>query len=238
MKQKSDGKVMVITGTRKGIGRYLSEYYLEKGYTVIGCSRGESDLKHKRYKHFCLDVADEKAVKKMIASIAKSYKKIDYLINNAGIASMNHSLLTPLSVMEKVFQTNVFGTFLFCREIGKIMVKHKYGRIINFATVATPLRLEGESAYAASKAAIENLTQVMSKELAPYNITINAVGPTPVYTDLIKNVPKAKMDSLLSQQAFNRFGNFKDISNVIDFFLADKSDFITGQTIYLGGVVG
>lgn len=229
-------KVMVITGTRKGIGRYLSEYYLEKGMIVCGCSRGNSDLEHENYQHFCLDVADEKAVKKMVASIAKKYKKIDYLINNAGIASMNHSFLTPLSVMEKVFQTNVFGTFLFCREVGKIMAKNKNGRIVNFATVATPIKLEGESAYAASKASIENMTKLLAKEYAPYNITINAVGPTPVYTDLIKNVPKEKMDALLQMQAIHRFGELYDISNVCDFFIDEKSDFITGQILYLGGV--
>jgi len=124
-------KVMIITGTRKGIGRYLSEYYLDKNFIVIGCSRSESDLKHENYEHFCLDVSDEKAVKKMISATSKKYNKIDYLINNAGIASMNHSLLTPLSVVEKVFKTNVFGTFLFCREVGKIMAKNKFGRIIN-----------------------------------------------------------------------------------------------------------
>jgi 3-oxoacyl-[acyl-carrier protein] reductase len=229
-------KVMVITGTRKGIGRYLSEYYLSKDFKVIGCSRSESNLDNGNYEHFCLDVSDEKAVKKMISSVAKKHKKIDYLINNAGIASMNHSFLTPLSVMENVFRTNVFGSFLFCREAGKVMAKNKIGRIVNFATVATPIKLEGESAYAASKAAIENLTRLLAKEYAPFNITINAVGPTPVYTDLIKNVPKEKMDSLLQMQAIHRFGELEDISNVIDFFLKDESEFITGQVIYLGGV--
>lgn len=229
-------KIMLITGTRKGIGRYLSEYYLNKGFNVIGCSRGESDLNHASYDHYCLDVADEKSVIKMISSIAKKYGRIDYLINNAGIASMNHSFLTPLSVMEKVFKTNVFGSFLFCREVGKLMAKNKFGKIVNFATVATPIKLEGESAYAASKAAIENLTKLLCKEYAPFNITINAVGPTPVYTDLIKNVPKDKMDALLQMQAIKKFGEFEDISNVIDFFINDQSSFITGQVIYLGGV--
>ncbi len=114
-------KLMVITGTRKGIGRYLSEYYLAKNVIVIGCSRSESDLIHENYEHFCLDVADEKSVNKMIYAISKKYGKIDYLINNAGIASMNHSLLTPLSTVEKIFKTNVFGTFIFCREAAKIM---------------------------------------------------------------------------------------------------------------------
>jgi len=229
-------KVMIITGTRKGIGRYLSEYYLENGMIVIGCSRTNTDLDETNYKHFCLDVTDEISVIKMIKSVSKTYKKIDYLINNAGIASMNHFLLTPMSVVENVFRTNVFGTFLFSREIGKIMAKQKSGRIVNFATIATPIKLEGECVYAASKAAIENMTKLLAKEFAPFNVTVNAVGPTPIFTDLIKNVPKIKMDALLRMQPISRFGEFKDVSNVIDFFINNKSDFISGQIIYLGGV--
>jgi len=101
-------KVIVITGTRKGIGRYLAEYYIEKGMQVIGCSRLETDLVNTNYEHFCLDVSDEKAVKKMVSSISRKYGKIDYLINNAGIASMNHSMLTPLLTVEQILRTNVF----------------------------------------------------------------------------------------------------------------------------------
>lgn len=229
-------KIILITGTRKGIGRYLSEYYLEKDFVVVGCSRGESDLSHPRYEHFCIDVADERAVIEMIASVRNRHGRIDYLLNNAGIASMNHSLLTPLAVVEKIFRTNVFGTFLFCREVGKVMAKNKAGRIVNFATVATPLKLEGESVYAASKAAIVSLTQVLAREFANFNITVNALGPTPVYTDLIRNVPEEKMERLLQMQTIPRLGTFEDISNVLDFFLQDGSHYITGQVIYLGGV--
>lgn len=231
-------KIMLITGTRKGIGRYLAEYYLSKDMVVVGCSRTENDLDHDCYKHYCLDVADEQAVKKMIYDVANKYNRIDYLINNAGIASMNHSILTPISVVEKVFRTNVFGTFLFCREVAKVMIRSSKGRIVNFSTVATPLRLEGESVYAASKAAVVSITQVLAKELAPHGILVNAIGPTPVYTDLIKNVPKAKIDSLLNSQAIKRFGEFSDISNVIDFFIQESSDFVTGQILYLGGIAG
>jgi len=233
-----NNKVMLITGARKGIGRFLAEYYLSKGYIVAGCSREDSDLLHENYDHHCLDVGNEISVKRMVSAISKKYSKIDYLINNAGIASMNHSLLTPLSVFEKVFSTNVFGTFLFCREVAKVMIRSTGGRIVNFATVATPLRLEGEGAYAASKASIVNLTQIMAKELAPHGIRVNAIGPTPVYTDLIKNVPKHKMDALLSTQSIRRYGEMKDISNVVDFFIQDSSDFITGQVVYLGGISG
>jgi 3-oxoacyl-[acyl-carrier protein] reductase len=122
------------------------------------------------------------------------------------------------------------------REAAKVMMKARYGRIVNFATVATPLDLEGESAYAASKAAVESLTRVAARELAPFNVTVNAVGPTPVMTDLIRAVPQAKMDALIGRQAIHRLGEPRDIANVVDFFVSRESDFVTGQTVYLGGV--
>ena len=229
-------KLMIITGTSKGIGRYLAEYFLEKGFKIIGCDLNKTDSVHDNYEHFCLDVANEIAVKKMITSILKKYGKIDYLVNNAGIASMNHSFLTPLSVVENIFKTNLFGTFLFCREAGKVMAKNKFGRIINFSSVAVPLNLEGESIYASSKAAIEELTRILAKEFGELGITCNAVGPSPIKTDLIKNVSKVKMENLLRQQAVGDFASFEDIANVIEFFISDKSYMITGQVIYLGGV--
>jgi acyl-coenzyme A synthetase/AMP-(fatty) acid ligase len=121
---------------------------------------------------------------------------------------MNHMLLTPLSTMQSIFATNVFGTFLFCREAARLMSSAKVkGRIVNFATVATPLKLEGEAAYAASKAAVVSLTEVLARELAPLSITVNAVGPTPIETDLIRSVPKAKMDALIARQAVPAHGH-------------------------------
>lgn len=102
--------------------------------------------------------------------------------------------------------------------------------------VATPLDLEGEAAYAASKAAVESLTRVAARELAPFNITVNAVGPTPVMTDLVRNVPRPKMEALVGRQAIRRLGEPRDVANVIDFLVSRSSDFVTGQTIYLGGV--
>ncbi len=228
--------VTVITGTRKGIGRELALYHLEKGETVYGCSRGEGSIDHENYHHYSLDVGDESAVVDMVRDISKKSKKVDVLLNNAGIASMNHILTTPAKTLQSIFSTNFFGTFFFLREVAKLMMRSSSGRIVNFATVATPLRLEGEAIYASSKAAIVNLTEIASRELAPFNITVNALGPTPVPTDLIRSVPKQKMDALLERQAVKRFGDIKDIINVLDFYLSPSSDFITGQTIYLGGV--
>ena len=231
-----DKPVMVISGTSKGIGRFLVEHYTSLGHQVIGCSRSEAEYSIDNYQHFCLDVCNEKEVKKMFSQIRKNYGRLDILINNAGIASMNHILITPITTVNKILNTNVVGTFLFCREAAKIMKKNQNGRIINFATVATPLKLEGEAIYASSKAAVESLTQVIAIELSDFGITVNAIGPTPVKTDLIRSVPKEKMDALISMQVIKRYGEFIDISNVIDFFIKPESNFITGQIIYLGGV--
>ena len=153
--------VMLISGTSRGIGKYLAKYYVKKGFVVIGCSRKPLDYKMGAdYHHFCLDITDEKKVKEMFSFIRKKYGKLDVLLNNAGIASMNHSLLMPLETVRRILDTNVVGTFLFSREAVKIMKKNNFGRIVNFASIAVPLKLEGESVYAASKAAVITLTEI------------------------------------------------------------------------------
>ena len=231
----SEQRVMLVTGSRKGLGRSLCEHYLARGWQVVGCSREGSDLVHPAYQHHCLDVNDEAGVLRMMNAVRLGLKRLDAVVTNAGIAAMNHVLLTPVSTVRRVFETNVVGTFLVAREGAKLM-QARGGRIVNFATVATPLNLEGEAAYAASKAAVESLTRVLARELAPMRITVNAVGPTPVKTDLIKGVPAKKMEVLLARQAIPRLGEVADVINVVDFFVQPASDFITGQVVYLGGV--
>jgi 3-oxoacyl-[acyl-carrier protein] reductase len=231
-----DRHITLITGTRKGIGQHLASHYHAQGHLVIGCSRSMPEWTLPNYRHFEADVADEKAVRAIFSAIRKDYGRLDHLINNAGIASMNHCMLTPLATIQNILSTNVVGTFLFCREAAKIMERRKWGRIVNFTTVATPLKLEGEAVYAASKAAVGSLTEVLARELAGFGITVNSVGPTPIETDLIRAVPKERMDRLVARQAIPRMGTFADVANVCDFFLRPESDFITGQNLYLGGV--
>src|SRR5438876_8052650 len=190
----AEPQVLLLTGSRKGIGRYLAEHYAASGYLVVGCSREPSGYKHENYYHFCADVTDEARVEILFAEIRSRYGRLHVLINNAGIASMNHVLLTPTSTVKKILDTNVVGTFLFCREAAKLMRKHKYGRIVNFSTVAAPLKLEGEAIYAASKAAVVNLTKIMAFELAGFGITANVVGPAVIKTDLVRSIPQSKTE--------------------------------------------
>lgn len=229
-------KITLITGTRKGIGKALVEHYIKKGHVVIGCSRSPIEWQLEGYTHHIADVSNEKDVLSIFKQIRNDFGRLDNLINNAGIASMNHSLLTPVQTVDKVFNTNVMGTFLFCREAAKLMQKNKYGRIVNFSTVAVPLKLAGEAVYAASKAAIVTLTDVLAKEFAEFGITVNTVGPSPIETDLIKNVPKHKIEELINSQTLKKLGTIKDVINIIDFFLKEESHSITGQKLYLGGM--
>jgi 3-oxoacyl-[acyl-carrier protein] reductase len=226
----------LITGTRKGIGRYLVEHFVRQGAIVHGCSRTAPDWELPGYTHHLADVTDETQVKAMFSAIRKQHARLDILVNNAGIASMNHTLVTPLDTAGRIMNTNVVGTFLVSREGAKIMRNRCFGRIVNLSSVAVALNLEGEALYSASKSAIEQLTRVMARELAEFAITCNCVGPTPIDTDLIKNVSAEKIQSLVQRQAIKRMGTFADVANVIDFLVRPESDFVTGQVIYLGGV--
>ena len=149
---------------------------------------------------------------------------------------MNHFLTTPYKRAKEIYNTNFFGTFLFSREVAKIMIKARKGTIINFTSVAVPLNLAGEAVYAASKASVETLTKISAKELGEFGIRVNAIGPTPIKTDLIKGIPKEKLEELINEQAIKRFGNIKDVINTIEYLIDPASEFITGQTIYLGGI--
>jgi 3-oxoacyl-[acyl-carrier protein] reductase len=149
---------------------------------------------------------------------------------------MNHSFLTPIDTARKILDTNVIGTFIFSRESSKLMKKNQFGRIINFSTFAVPFKLEGEAIYAASKAAIITLTEILAREYTDFGITVNAVAPPAVQTDLIRGVPKEKMQNLLQRQAIHRYGNPEEVCNVIDFFVKPESKMVTGQIVYLGGV--
>lgn len=226
---------ILITGTSRGIGEFLARTFVERGWRVFGCARGDAPLTHARYTHFSLDIADEPAVVAMFAAIRRAGAPLRALVNNAGTASMNHVLTTPSSTMTRLWSVNVLGTMLCCREAAKQMVLRRRGRIVNCGSVAVPWALEGESVYTATKAAVEAYTRVLARDLGEHGVTVNTVSPNPVKTDLIAGVPSEKMDRLVQRQSIKRYGTVEDVLAVVDFFLADSAGFITGQTIYLGG---
>jgi 3-oxoacyl-[acyl-carrier protein] reductase len=228
---------MIITGTRKGIGKYLAEYYSEKGFIVIGCSRGDIDFSLNNYQHYCLDVSDEASVKKMFNEIRKKYGRLDILINNAGVNyALSPILLVPFESALKTIKINFLGTFIFTREAVKIMKANSFGRIINFGSMALKHEVKGEAIYTASKAAIVSFTRVVAKEVYSYGITCNVISPSAVDTDLMKNVNSDALKEVLSRNAIADVGNFEDINNIIDLLIKPESYAITGQTVFLGGV--
>ena len=229
--------VMIITGTSKGIGKYLSEYYVGKGFQVVGCSRSVIDSELDNYQHFNLDVSDESAVKMMFTKIRNRYDRLDVLINNVGVNyTMAPVLLVPYESALKTTKINFLATVLMSREAAKIMMKNSFGRIINFGSMAVKHENKGEAIYTASKAAIGSFTSVFAKEIYSYGITCNVISPAAIDSELMRRVDNDALQKVLSQNAIPDFGKLDDISNSIDWLIKPATSAITGQTIYLGGV--
>jgi 3-oxoacyl-[acyl-carrier protein] reductase len=230
---------IMITGASRGLGYYLAGHYLEQGDLVIGCARSgapKSIVSHARYRHYCVDVTDAQAVQRLLHDVQRDVGRLDALINNAGIANMNPIALTPVEVARRIMDTNFLGTFLLSQATIRLLRKSPVPRIVNMSSIAVPLRLAGEAVYAASKSAVETLTRIAARELGIFGITCNAVGPTPIDTDLLKGVGEEKIHHLVEQQAIRRMAQPSDVAHVVDFFLHPQSQMITGQVIYLGGL--
>lgn len=232
-----DKPVMIITGTRTGVGKHLAQYYVKKGFHVIGCSRCNVDFGLDNYQHFCLDVSDESLVKKMFSEIRKTYKRLDVLINNVGISSKNHVLLTPLKEVYSLLNTNFIGSFLFCREAAKLMKINKYGRIVNISSIHIPLAFAGTSIYGATKAAIEHFSKVLAKETLQYGITVNILSLSVVENTGMENALTNELKHEILNQTISKAQlSIPDVTNAINFFINEKSGMITNQILYLGGV--
>ncbi len=238
MPNEEEIPVALVTGTRTGVGRHVAQFLMDRGYAVVGCSRKALDWEPdtERYTHFGTDVTSEEQVKELFGEITRRFGRLDVVINNAGVASMNHVLLTPVGSLRKMLETHVCGTFMVSREAALLMRKRKYGRIVNLSSVAVPLNYEGQAAYVASKASVEALSRVMARELREFGLTVNVVGPGPTPTDMIRGVPKAKLEKMIALFPRKRLTTFEEICSAIEFLLRPESSAITGQVIYLGGV--
>jgi 3-oxoacyl-[acyl-carrier protein] reductase len=230
-------KIILITGTSKGIGKFMAEHYINEGFLVIGCSRSACDILHENYTHFSVDITHEAEILSLFKLIKKRFSKIDVLINNAAInPAILSAALLPVTTIESTFRTNVFAPMVLCRESVKVMARHKFGRIINFGSMATRHEVMGEALYTSTKAALIAYSRVLSKEVAKSNITVNVVAPSALRTELSAKINQDALQEVLSRNAINKYGDFADITNVVDLLIKDESKSITGQVIYLGGV--
>ena len=230
-------KILLVSGTSRGIGKFMAEYYCEQGYVVIGCSRSQAEIAHSHYHHFCLDIENESEIINLFTYIRKNFRKIDVLINNAAInpAILSASLL-PYSLMEKIFKVNVFAPMLFCREAIKLMIRNKGGKIINVGSMASKHEVPGEALYTATKTALNAYSRVLAKEVAKLGITVNVLAPSAIKTELSAKINQNALAEVLSRNAINTYGEFEDVTNAVDFLIKSNSSSITGQIIYLGGV--
>ena len=229
--------VMIITGTRTSIGRLLAEHYVTQGFQVIGCSRHKIDFDLENYNHFFLDVSDELSVKKMFSEIRKTYGRLDVLINNAGVASSNYVFLTSIKEINAALSTNVAGSILFCREAIKLMKNNNFGRIINMSSVQVSVASEGTSLYGATKAAIEQFSKVLSREVFPFGISVNTLSLSAVEnTSMEKDLTKEARKKLLDQTVSKSLISINDVTNALDFFMSTKSKVVTNQVLYIGGI--
>jgi len=231
------GKNVLVTGARRGVGRMVAEHFLRHNAQVIGFSRHADDsLVSDRYFAVDVDVGDADSVAKGFEKVRKQFGRVDILVNNAAVLTSQYAMIMPASAVKSMLDTNVLGTFLVSREAAKLMRKSKWGRIINIGSMAASLEPIGDSVYAATKAAVSTLANVMAKEYASLNITCNTLGITGISTDMLDQLPKDKIDAVIAGLPLGRYATPDDIFNVIDFFAAERSSYITAQTVFLGGV--
>jgi 3-oxoacyl-[acyl-carrier protein] reductase len=229
-------RVALVTGSSRGVGRLIAEHFLKQGATVIGVSRGGSDLTHEAYRHCQADVSDAAAVQALFAGLRAQGISVDIVVNNAAVLTSQYAMILPASAAQAMVNINLMGPFLVSREAAKMMRKGKWGRIINIGSMAASLEPEGDSMYAACKAAVATLANVMAREFAPMNVTCNTLGITAMETDMLRQLPREKVDAVIARLPMPRYAVDDDVLNVIDFFASERSGYITAQTVFLGGV--
>lgn len=239
------GKVALVTGAGKGIGCEVAKTLASYGATVIlNYAHSESAAKEaakeitdnggKAAIYGC-DVADFAAVGEMMKTIAKEYGSIDILVNNAGITKDNLAMVMKEEEFDAVINTNLKGAFNCMRHVCRTMLKQKGGRIISISSIVGLTGNAGQINYSASKAGIIGMTKSLAKELGSKGITVNAVAPGFIDTDMTRVLKDEVKEQLLAQIPLNRLGQTKDIAETVAFLASDKAAYITGQTISVDG---
>jgi 3-oxoacyl-[acyl-carrier protein] reductase len=225
--------VVVVTGASRGIGFTIANFFLQKGFLVVGCSRGLSTINHENYKHFEVDVCNEIAVKCWAKEVKREVGRVDVLVCNVGLVSLGAVTgATSLASFKLFIDTILDSTFLVCREFSKLMMIQRYGRIINIGSIMSEIHAPGTCAYAPAKAAVIEFTKVLAREVAEYGITCNVVSPSMVRTDSNAVFGDKWEKAMLQMQTIKRPIEASELCHVIEFFASPMSSIVTGQIIH------
>lgn len=238
-------KVIVVTGASRGIGRATAKILAENGGRVIVNYNGSetrarelvNELHTAGYQAdmFKADVSKEEEVKALYDFVREKYGRIDVLINNAGIMKNNLVMMTKAEEFDQLIDINCRGIFLCTRAFSKMMTRQKSGKIINTASIVGVYGNSGQTLYSASKSFVIGYTKAAAKELGNFGITVNAVAPGFIESDMTVNTSEKVRNELMSKIALGRFGKPEDIAKVMLFLSSELSDYISGQTIGVDG---
>lgn len=238
-------KVVVITGASRGIGLSIAESFAKDGATIAICSTNDEKAKETakqladNYNITAfgkgVDIKSFDSASTFIQDIVNEYGRIDVLINNAGITRDNLLLRMDENEWNQVIETNLNSIFNTTKSAIKFMLKKKYGRIINVSSVVGLMGNPGQSNYAASKAGMIAFTKSIAREYGKKNITINAIAPGFIQTDMIETLPKDYLDNIIENIPMSRLGMPNDVSQACKFLASDHASYITGQVLSIDG---
>lgn len=240
-----ENKIAVVTGAARGIGRAIALALASEGAIVIvnyngSAGKAEEVVKEitqagGRAESFACNVADGTAVESLFAEVLKKYGRIDILVNNAGITKDGLLMRMTEEDFTQVIDTNLKGAFHCTKAAVKVMLKQRSGRIINISSVSGVKGNAGQANYSASKAGVIGLTKSVAREVASRGITVNAVAPGFIETDMTEVLPENVKTVVTAQIPLNHFGEPEDIAAAVAFLASDKSGYITGQVICVDG---
>ena len=231
-------KTALVTGASRGIGRAIALEFKEKGYSVIGTATsgtGAAELNDIGIQGYVLDLNSHESIDSFWQKLEDNNQNISLLVNNAGVTRDNIVLRMSDEEWSDIMNVHLYGTFQLCKRSLKMMLKSKWGRIINISSASASIGNRGQSNYAAAKAGVEAFTKSLAKEVGKRDITINAVAPGFISTDMTENNDGVNEDYLIKEIPLGRFGEPAEVANLVTFLCSEEASYITGQTIHING---